>query len=73
VWFVLGKRIDKCVELVGSLCAGTIAPRLLFSGERTRLARCRRRLADDFLLVGQEKHSGEAPKWAREGARAPRI
>src|SRR5205823_14746880 len=44
----------------------------LRSGERTHprvlsLAP-RRRLS----LVGQEKHFGEAPKWAREGACAPR-
>ena len=40
-----------------------------FSGERMRLA-CRRwRLANDFFLLLEEDF-GEAPKSAREGARA---
>src|SRR5207302_6890930 len=49
-----------------------IAPRLLFSGERTRPRVLSLAPRQRLSLVEEERDFGEAPKWAREGACAPR-
>src|SRR5438132_1354900 len=50
-----------------------IAPRLLFSGERTRPRVLSLAPRQRLSLVEEERDFGEAPKWAREGACAPQI
>jgi hypothetical protein len=65
--------MEKTAQSPGALCAGVIAPQLLFSGERTRprvhISAPRRNAS----LVQPKKVVGEAPTTAREGACAPQT
>ena len=56
---------------LGALCVGVIAPRHLFSGERTRTRVLSLAPRQRLSLDEQEKHFGEAPKWAREARALP--
>src|SRR6266496_5489779 len=58
---------------LGALCVGVIAPRHLFSGERTRPRVLSLAPRQRLCLVEQEKHFGEAPKWAREARALPKL
>ena len=69
-WRANHDRTTAGRDLLATIAQPFVWSQQIGSGESTRLACGRWRLANDFL-VEQEKHFGEAPKFAREARALP--